>query len=97
MARREAYLQSREDEKERRKRDALRRIAPGFEPQGPALVPTKASSGQHEVAEEGRDSNDAGHRRTRSVMDELVDHLAALDRPTSSPESTSVPSPPGGS
>ena len=31
-ARRDAYLRAREDEKERRKRDALRRIAPGFDP-----------------------------------------------------------------
>ncbi|KAJ7032500.1 hypothetical protein C8F04DRAFT_958767, partial [Mycena alexandri] len=42
--RREEYLRSRADEKERRKRDALRRIAPGFEPAGHLLVPTKRSS-----------------------------------------------------
>lgn len=43
-ARREAYLKAREEEKERRKREALRRIAPGFEPQGTLLLPTKRQS-----------------------------------------------------
>ncbi|KAJ6498048.1 hypothetical protein C8R47DRAFT_1212371 [Mycena vitilis] len=42
--RRDEYLRARADEKEQRKRDALRRIAPGFEPQGHLLVPTKRSS-----------------------------------------------------
>lgn len=92
IVRREAYLQSREDEKERRKRDALRRIAPGFEPQGSVLIPTRASPGQHGATEAGDDSSDTvGHRRTRSVMEDLVDQLAALDRSASSPESGSGP------
>jgi len=45
-ARREAYLRSRDDDKERRKRDALRRIAPGFEPYGGPLVPTRNTGSQ---------------------------------------------------
>ncbi|KAJ7627693.1 hypothetical protein DFH06DRAFT_1285036 [Mycena polygramma] len=65
--RREEYLRARADEKERRKRDALRRIAPGFEPQGHLLVPTKRSS---------------------SVMEDLVDQLAALDSASSSHSAT---------
>ena len=44
--RREAYLRSRDDEKERRKRDALWRIAPGFEPHSGPLVPTKTQGTQ---------------------------------------------------
>lgn len=40
-AKREAYLQARQNDKEQRKRDALRRIAPGFEPSGPVLVPVR--------------------------------------------------------
>ncbi|KAF8063491.1 hypothetical protein FPV67DRAFT_247922 [Lyophyllum atratum] len=73
-ARREAYLRSRDDEKERRKRDALRRIAPGFEPQGSVLVPTRTGS-----APQPPEAPIPGHRHTRSVMDDLVDQLAALD------------------
>jgi len=69
-ARREAYLRSRDDEKERRKRDALRRIAPGFEPQGSVLVPTRAGTSPQAMP---------GHRHTRSVMEDLVGQLASLD------------------
>ncbi|RDB21768.1 hypothetical protein Hypma_011094 [Hypsizygus marmoreus] len=76
-ARREAYLRSRDDEKERRKRDALRKIAPGFEPQGSVLIPTRTSSAS--AAQEPTDTSQAGHMHTRSVMDDLVDQLAALD------------------
>ncbi|KAK7054848.1 hypothetical protein VNI00_003311 [Paramarasmius palmivorus] len=83
--RREAYMKAREDEKERRKREALRKIAPGFDPQG-VLVPTRTSSvplqpTEQQASGSGTPSNPAnpGHRHTRSVMDDLVDHLAALD------------------
>ncbi|KAG6908238.1 hypothetical protein DXG01_005631 [Tephrocybe rancida] len=76
-ARRESYLRHRDDEKERRKRDALRRIAPGFEPQGSVLVPTRTDSGGAEPQAE--DSAGPGHRHTKSVMEDLVDQLAALD------------------
>ncbi|KAG1731594.1 uncharacterized protein EDB91DRAFT_1058538 [Suillus paluster] len=40
-ARRESYLRAREDEHERRRREALRRVAPGFDPAAP-LVPVRA-------------------------------------------------------
>jgi len=80
-ARREAYLKSREEEKERRKRDALRRIAPGFEPQGTLLVPTKRQSIGPGSSPAPPDSlgGSTGHTRTKSVMEDLVDQLAALD------------------
>ncbi|KIP11889.1 hypothetical protein PHLGIDRAFT_27696 [Phlebiopsis gigantea 11061_1 CR5-6] len=74
-ARREAYLKSREDEKERRKREALRRIAPGFEPSSTPLVPMKRDSA-HPPTES---SSEPMHLQSKSVMDELVDQLAALD------------------
>lgn len=45
-ARREAYLQSRDDEKERRRREALRRIAPGYGES--TLVPTTMGPGREE-------------------------------------------------
>ncbi|KAF9484617.1 hypothetical protein BDN70DRAFT_772815, partial [Pholiota conissans] len=80
-SRRDAYLHSREDEKERRKRDALRRIAPGFEPHSSPLVPTRgASSGGLLQSPPARGTTtDPKHQQTRSVMDDLVDQLAALD------------------
>lgn len=68
-ARREAYLHSRDEEKERRKREKLRKIAPGFEPMGSVLVPTHMSG----------DRGDTVPERERDVMDDLVDQLAALD------------------
>ncbi|KAH9887216.1 hypothetical protein C8Q73DRAFT_768129 [Cubamyces lactineus] len=84
-ARREAYLKTREDEKERRKREALRRIAPGFEPKATPLVPTKRMSGvpgqSGSASEPGVHGGEGGleHKRTKSVMEELVDQLAAMD------------------
>ncbi|TFY74717.1 hypothetical protein EWM64_g9294 [Hericium alpestre] len=75
-ARREAYLRAREEEKERRKREALRRIAPGFEPTGTPLVPGK----DHDRASAG---GEAGNGQ-RDVMDDLVDQLAALESKHSS-------------
>jgi len=40
-ARREAYLQAREEAKRKRKRDVLHRVAPGFEPEKGVLQPTR--------------------------------------------------------
>lgn len=74
-ARRAAYINARSDEKERRKRDALRKIAPGFEPQGTPLVPVKMAPTGDTIHNEGG----AEPRGERSVMDDLVDQLAALD------------------
>ena len=80
--RRDAYLRAREDEKERRKRDALRRIAPGFDPNSTPLVPTRGPSTT------AVSTSDLGSP-PRSVMDDLVSQLAALD----SVSSTSAPHP----
>ncbi|KAG0698719.1 hypothetical protein DFH29DRAFT_83836 [Suillus ampliporus] len=44
-ARRESYLRAREDERERRRREALRRVALGFDPAAP-LVPVRAEQGE---------------------------------------------------
>jgi hypothetical protein len=44
-ARREAYLRAREDERERRRKEALRRVAPGFDPAA-TLVPVRAEVGE---------------------------------------------------
>jgi len=85
--RREAYLRSRDDDKERRKRDALRRIAPGFEPHGGPLVPTRNTGNAMNTLEGGvvvgHASEQQPHQQSRSVMDDLIDQLAALDSATS--------------
>lgn len=92
-ARHEGYLKQREETKERRKRDALRRIAPGFEPSSGPLVPVKISSGRPDVvgAQEGSVIGAGMHDRTRSVMDDLVDHLAALDAVSGNSNTSSAP------
>lgn len=83
MARRAAYLKSRDEDKVRRKREALRRVAPGFEPESGPLVPKQMGGGAL-----GSGSNKATHAQgpilggsaqPRSVMDDVVDQLAALD------------------
>ena len=84
--RREAYLRSRDDDKERRKRDALRRIAPGFEPHSGPLVPTRNTGRSLNTIEGGTagyEQQQQPNQQSRSVMDDLIDHLAALDSATS--------------
>ena len=78
-ARRESYLRSRDDDRERRKRDALRRIAPGFEPHSGPLVPTRNTGNSITTYEGGSNGYDQPQFQSRSVMDDLVDQLAALD------------------
>ncbi|TFK98347.1 hypothetical protein BDV98DRAFT_552896 [Pterulicium gracile] len=78
-AMREATLLSREEDKARRKREALRKVAPGFEPQSGPLVPTRASvhltgSSMGDIVEKGALSD-----QRKSVMEDVVDQLAALD------------------
>lgn len=77
-ARREAHLKARDQENERRKREALHRIAPGFEPKSTPLVPTKRFSGIPNLPTSSLPDG-SSHGRTKSVMEELVDHLEALD------------------
>jgi hypothetical protein len=87
-ARREEYLRAREDEKQRRKREALRRIAPGFEPRSAPLVPVKtgAALGQQQQQQQAQEKwqeeagGDTGQGQPRrDVMDDLVERLAALE------------------
>ena len=72
----------------------MRRVAPGFEPESGPLVPDKVSmtgdgSGD---AEKGIGSGETNtHTRQRSVMDDLVDHLAALDASKSSTPDANQP------
>ncbi|QRW00640.1 hypothetical protein RhiJN_28658 [Ceratobasidium sp. AG-Ba] len=84
-ARRDAYLRAREEEKVRKKKEALRRIAPGFDPDMGALMPTKLSP-----APTGAPHVTANHLETvsptpRTAMDDLVDQLAAMESRISPP------------
>ncbi|KAI0042793.1 hypothetical protein FA95DRAFT_531228 [Auriscalpium vulgare] len=76
-ARREAYLRARDDEKERRKREALRCIAPGFDPMAP-LVPMRTVSSQSSGAA-APDGGPHAPSKQRDIMDDLVDSLAAME------------------
>lgn len=85
-ARHDAYLRQREEEKERRRREALRRVAPGFEPTEGTLVPVKVSKPEPAPSDPLHSSGSGsapGHERQKSVMEDLVDHLAALDTASS--------------
>lgn len=73
-ARRDAYLRSRTEEIEQRKRSALHRIAPGL---GTMLVPTRASPGHGNTTTSP--DRDARKGKEHSAMDDLVNHLAALE------------------
>ncbi|KAF7975509.1 hypothetical protein HWV62_9313 [Athelia sp. TMB] len=78
-ARREAYLRARDEEKDRRKRDQLRKIAPGFEPMGSVLVPVHLRSNHSPEVGSSSTPDPQVQARGRDVMDDLVDQLAALD------------------
>lgn len=106
-ARHAAVLRQREDEKERRKREALRRVAPGFEPTEGPLVPTKVSvpmlggSGSGSVSSQNTGGNGAmvlglgpGGPKKRDIMDDLVDHLALLDSRSGSGPGSAALTPP---
>ncbi|KAI6158177.1 hypothetical protein BKA82DRAFT_131262 [Pisolithus tinctorius] len=72
-ARREALLRARDDERQRRKREALRRVAPGFEGNGAVLMPVRQPSAGRSV-----DGANNGHGQVGTV-DDLVHQLARLD------------------
>jgi len=77
-ARREAYLQSREELKKRRKREAIQRVAPGFDPDQGVLRPTSISAknsvkplqATDSVSQDGMD---------KQYLDRLVDQLSKLE------------------
>ncbi|EIM81971.1 uncharacterized protein STEHIDRAFT_103444 [Stereum hirsutum FP-91666 SS1] len=87
-ARRTNYLHLREEDKMRRQREreeaeqkrkmeALRKIAPGFEPSGGPLVPSP--KGKDGRGGEGGGGQGEGGTRVKDVMEDLVDRLAAMD------------------
>ncbi|KAG8694014.1 hypothetical protein FRC09_010119 [Ceratobasidium sp. 395] len=82
-ARRDAYLRAREEEKVRKKKEALRRIAPGFDPDMGALLPTKLSSAPTSTPGVPASHSGTVSPAPRSAMDDLVDQLAAMESKTS--------------
>jgi hypothetical protein len=63
------------------KREMLRKIAPGFEPEGGVLQPKRVGnlSSRHSFPPVPPPSAAVPNPQPRSVMDDLVDQLAALD------------------
>ncbi|KAG6335031.1 hypothetical protein ID866_4057 [Astraeus odoratus] len=82
-ARQAAVLRAHEDEKEHRKREALRRVAPGFEGNGAVLMPVRVSSDpsndetKRQIVSVGDDAGASGSQ-AGDVMDGLADQLARL-------------------
>lgn len=81
--RRESYLKMREEEKARRKKEALRRVAPGFEPDSGPMVPRRIGDLASKRIDElvvtgGSGVPGTAEPQARSVMDDLVDQLAAM-------------------
>ncbi|KAG8762988.1 hypothetical protein FRC11_006677, partial [Ceratobasidium sp. 423] len=78
-ARRDAYLRAREEEKVRRKKEALRRVAPGFDPDMGTLLPTKLSTPMTHAPLVPTTQGRPMMPPPRSAMDDLVDQLAAME------------------
>lgn len=78
-ARRDAYLRAREDEKVRKKKEALRRVAPGFDPDMGALQPTRLGAALPPAPLVASSQVKVETPVPRSAMDDLVDQLAAME------------------
>jgi hypothetical protein len=79
LATREACLRSREEEQQRRKREALRKIAPGFEPQAGVLVPMRTGASLPVATNRPTGDKPSTTTDVESVMVNVIDQLAALD------------------
>jgi hypothetical protein len=81
-ARREALLAARAEAREHRRREALRRVAPGFD-EGGVLVPVRRAAPGGAGGNTGEasllDADDLHASGPKDAMAELVDGLAALD------------------
>lgn len=78
MAACDAYLKRREEEKERRKKEALRKVAPGFEPSAGTLVPQRVG-GNSSQSDTQAVSTTVTQSIPKDPMADLVDQLAALE------------------
>jgi hypothetical protein len=82
-ARREGLLRSREDEKEQRRRAALRRVAPGFDGNaGTPLEPMRSAAAAAPTSEKHQPTGGQGLENrlggSIDVMDNLVDELERM-------------------
>ncbi|KAH7340985.1 hypothetical protein B0J17DRAFT_653617 [Rhizoctonia solani] len=84
-ARRDAYLRAREEEKVRRKKEALRRVAPGFDPDMGTLQPTKLSTPMAHTPVAPTTQKGPIASPPQSAMYDLIDQLAALTSRPSQP------------
>ncbi len=76
----EAYLKRREEDKERRKKEALRKVAPGFEPSAGTLVPQRVGGNPSQPQPNAQATTTATTMSMpRDPMADLVDQLAALE------------------
>jgi len=73
--RREAYLRSREEAKKRRKKEALHRVAPGFEPEKGVLTPTSL----HTKPANRSDVPIDDHEEDQKYLDQLASQLSNLN------------------
>ena len=83
-ARRAAYIQDRRNQKEQRQREALRRVAPGFEPNSGLLVPKRIEVPLSKRMDDVTASTlqpvpPPLAKPPRTVMDDLVDQLEAME------------------
>ena len=78
MATCEEYLKRREEEKERQKKAALRKVAPGFEPSAGTLVPQRVGGNPSQPKTQAVPSSST-QSISRDPMADLVDQLAALE------------------
>lgn len=74
----EEYLKRREEEKERQKKEALRKVAPGFEPSAGTLVPQRVGGNPSQPNAQAVPSSST-QSISRDPMADLVDQLAALE------------------
>jgi len=79
MATCEAYLKRREEEKDRQKKEALRKVAPGFEPSAGTLVPQRLGGTSSQPNAQAVPPPTTIQSVPKDPMGDLVDQLAALD------------------
>lgn len=98
--RHQQFLQWREDEKHRREKERLRRVAPGWSGETAVLQPTKrasvttqgeAASSDDNLALDSISSTKSSASAPLDAMAELVEHLNKLDSAASARTSASLP------
>ncbi|ETS60479.1 hypothetical protein PaG_05322 [Moesziomyces aphidis] len=94
------YLKHREEEKQKRQRDMLHRLAPGWQGASGVLQPTSTAWNQSNPSpnavqtQQQQAQQQEPQQQERTPLDDLADHLAQLDALHSQPPATSgLPTP----